>query len=108
MYFTTCIDIVLLTPRSERVKSSNHGGGMTVWGGCEEVCVDGCFDIHVNFFSYVSKGTLAENWEKGLRQFSQLIYNKKFLLVFIRTLESQNTFQMKDRLVVLSYITVLK
>lgn len=103
MYFTTCIDIVLLTPRSERVKSSNHGGGMTVWGGC-----DGCFDVHVNFFSYVSKGTLTENWEKGLRQFSQLIYNKKFLLVFICTLESQNTFQMKDRLVVLSYITVLK
>lgn len=46
-----------------------------------------------------NQSILTENWEKGLRQFSQLIYNKKFLLVFIRTLESQNTFQMKDRLV---------
>ena len=43
---------------------------------------------------------LTENWETGLRQFSQLLHNKKFVLVFIRTLEAQNTFQMKDRLVI--------
>lgn len=53
-----------------------------------------------------NKGGLMANWEKGLRQFSQLIYNKKFLLVFIRTLESQNTFQMKDRCYVASLLMV--
>lgn len=53
-----------------------------------------------------NKLTLTENWEKGLRQFSQLIYNKKFLLVFIRTLEAQNTFQMKDRCNVASLLMV--
>jgi len=53
-----------------------------------------------------NKAVLTENWEKGLRQFSQLIYNKKFLLVFIRTLESQNTFQMKDRCNVASLLMV--
>lgn len=67
VYFIICIDIVLFIFRSERVKSLNYGGGMIVWGGCEEVCVDGCFDIYVNFFFYVLKGIFIENWEKGLR-----------------------------------------
>ncbi|KAK2550072.1 Plexin-A4 [Acropora cervicornis] len=53
-----------------------------------------------------NKAFLGENWEKGLRQFSQLIFNKKFVLVFIRTLESQNTFQMKDRCNVASLLMV--
>lgn len=53
-----------------------------------------------------NKALLGENWEKGLRQFSQLICNKKFLLVFIRTLESQPTFQMKDRCNVASLLMV--
>ncbi|XP_068703592.1 plexin-A1-like [Montipora foliosa] len=53
-----------------------------------------------------NKDLLGENWEKGLRQFSQLICNKKFLLVFIRTLELQPTFQMKDRCNVASLLMV--
>ncbi|XP_068690006.1 plexin-A1-like isoform X2 [Montipora foliosa] len=53
-----------------------------------------------------NKALLGENWEKGLLQFSELIYTKKFLLVFIRTLESQHTFQMKDRFNVASLLMV--
>jgi plexin A len=35
--------------------------------------------------------------EKGLRLFGQLIMNKTFLLLFIRTLESNRYFSMRDR-----------
>jgi len=41
--------------------------------------------------------------EKGLRLFGQLIMNKTFLLLFIRTLESNRYFSMRDRCV-LSFI----
>ena len=78
MYFTTCIDIVLLTPRSERVKSSNHGGGMTVWGGCEEVCVDGCFDIHVNFFLMFQRALLQKTGRKDCDNSPNLSTIKNF------------------------------
>lgn len=37
--------------------------------------------------------------DKGLRLFGQLILNKTFLLLFIRTLESNRYFSMRDRLV---------
>lgn len=40
--------------------------------------------------------------EKGLRLFGQLILNKTFLLLFIRTLESNRYFSMRDRLVLSS------
>lgn len=35
--------------------------------------------------------------EKGLKLFGQLIMNKTFLLLFIRTLESNRYFSMRDR-----------
>ena len=35
--------------------------------------------------------------EKALKQFGQLINNKVFLLTFIRTLEMQRSFSMRDR-----------
>ncbi|XP_066526275.1 plexin-A2-like [Hoplias malabaricus] len=35
--------------------------------------------------------------EKALRQFAQLVNNKTFLLTFIRTLELQRSFSMRDR-----------
>ncbi|XP_076331027.1 plexin-A2-like isoform X2 [Tachypleus tridentatus] len=44
--------------------------------------------------------------EKGLRQFGQLIMNKTFLLLFIRILESNRYFSMKDRVNVASLIMV--
>lgn len=44
--------------------------------------------------------------EKGLRQFGQLIMNKTFLLLFIRTLESNRYFSMRDRVNVASLIMV--
>lgn len=40
--------------------------------------------------------------EKGLRLFGQLIMNKTFLLLFIRTLESNRYFSMRDRYVVIN------
>lgn len=47
--------------------------------------------------------------EKGLKLFAQLINNKVFLLSFIRTLESQRSFSMRDRGNVASLImTVLQ
>ncbi|XP_013784646.1 plexin-A2-like [Limulus polyphemus] len=44
--------------------------------------------------------------EKGLRHFGQLVMNKTFLLLFIRTLESNRYFSMKDRVNVASLIMV--
>uniref|UniRef100_A0A480TCF5 Plexin-A4 isoform X1 n=1 Tax=Sus scrofa TaxID=9823 RepID=A0A480TCF5_PIG len=42
-------------------------------------------------------GYRQERVEKGLKLFAQLINNKVFLLSFIRTLESQRSFSMRDR-----------
>ncbi|KAL7828196.1 hypothetical protein AOLI_G00313480 [Acnodon oligacanthus] len=54
-------------------------------------------------------GYRQEQVEKGLKQFGQLINNKVFLLSFIRTLESQRGFSMRDRGNVASLImTVLQ
>ncbi|XP_067613977.1 plexin-A2 isoform X3 [Eurosta solidaginis] len=44
--------------------------------------------------------------EKGLRLFGQLIMNKNFLLLFIRTLESNRYFSMRERVNVASLIMV--
>ncbi|KAG1655459.1 Plexin-A4 [Nymphon striatum] len=44
--------------------------------------------------------------EKGLRLFNTLILNKTFLLLFIRTLESNRYFSMRDRVNVASLIMV--
>ncbi|XP_022901683.1 plexin-A2 [Onthophagus taurus] len=44
--------------------------------------------------------------ERGLKQFGQLIMNKTFLLLFIRTLESNRYFSMRDRVNVASLIMV--
>uniref|UniRef100_A0A673CJ03 Plexin-A2 n=1 Tax=Sphaeramia orbicularis TaxID=375764 RepID=A0A673CJ03_9TELE len=40
---------------------------------------------------------LEQNVEKALKVFGQLINNKVFLLTFIRTLEMQRSFSMRDR-----------
>uniref|UniRef100_A0A8B9L165 Plexin A2 n=1 Tax=Astyanax mexicanus TaxID=7994 RepID=A0A8B9L165_ASTMX len=40
---------------------------------------------------------LEQNVEKALKLFAQLINNKVFLLTFIRTLELQRSFSMRDR-----------
>ncbi|KAI2798414.1 hypothetical protein BLOT_012695 [Blomia tropicalis] len=46
------------------------------------------------------------NVEKALHMFGQLIMNKTFLLLFIRTLESNRYFSMRDRVNVASLIMV--
>ncbi|KAM9312690.1 plexin-A4 [Gastrophryne carolinensis] len=54
-------------------------------------------------------GYRQERVEKGLKLFAQMINNKVFLLTFIRTLESQRSFSMRDRGNVASLImTVLQ
>lgn len=47
-----------------------------------------------------------DNVEKGLKLFSQLISNKTFLLIFVRTLEGHKQFKMRDRVNVASLISV--
>jgi len=47
-----------------------------------------------------------EDIEKGLKLFSQLIGNKTFLLTFVRTLEANKKFSMRDRVQVASLISV--
>ncbi|XP_041350001.1 plexin-A2-like isoform X2 [Gigantopelta aegis] len=47
-----------------------------------------------------------EDVERGLSLFFQLMSNKTFLLIFIRTLESSKNFQLRDRVNVASLITV--
>ncbi|XP_041954535.1 plexin-A2 [Alosa sapidissima] len=42
-------------------------------------------------------GNGQQSVEKALKQFAQLINNKVFLLTFIRTLETQRSFSMRDR-----------
>lgn len=49
---------------------------------------------------------IRPNFEKGLSLFGQLILNKTFLLLFIRTLESNRYFSMRDRVNVASLIMV--
>lgn len=49
---------------------------------------------------------IRPNLEKGLMSFGQLILNKTFLLLFIRTLESNRYFSMRDRVNVASLIMV--
>ncbi|CAG0885210.1 unnamed protein product [Cyprideis torosa] len=44
--------------------------------------------------------------EQGIKQFGQLVLNKTFLLLFIRTLEGNKYFSMRDRVNVASLIMV--
>lgn len=39
------------------------------------------------------------SYDQGLHQFNQLINSKQFLLIFIRTLEQQRNFSIRDRFV---------
>ncbi|XP_077977569.1 plexin-A2-like [Glandiceps talaboti] len=52
------------------------------------------------------KGAKRADVEKGLREFGKLVTNKTFLLNFIRTLEGQKSFSMRDRVNVASLIMV--
>lgn len=51
-------------------------------------------------------GELLLRKEKGLRLFGQLVMNKTFLLLFIRTLETNRYFSMRERVNVASLIMV--
>lgn len=65
--------------------------------------------LFVTIFFLQVPGYRQEQVEKGLKLFGQLINNNVFLLSFIRTLESQRGFSMRDRGNVASLImTVLQ
>lgn len=69
-----------------------------------------CFSqVNISPVSSQVPGYRQEQVEKGLKLFGQLINNKVFLLCFIRTLEAQRGFSMRDRGNVASLImTVLQ
>ncbi|XP_071960877.1 plexin-A4-like [Antedon mediterranea] len=52
-------------------------------------------------------GVRSEKVDMGLQQFGSLINNKTFLLLFIRTLESQSSFTIKDKSNVASLLIVV-
>ncbi len=46
-------------------------------------------------------------FEQGLQQFNQLLNSKQFLIIFIRTLESQKNFSIRDRAIVASLLMIV-
>ncbi len=46
-------------------------------------------------------------FEQGLQQFNQLLNSKQFLVIFIRTLEAQRNFSIRDRAVVASLLMIV-
>lgn len=61
-------------------------------------------DLEKNMSSMNGELLLAK--ERGLRLFGQLVMNKTFLLLFIRTLETNRYFSMRERVNVASLIMV--
>lgn len=61
-------------------------------------------DLEKNMSS--TNGELLLAKERGLRLFGQLVMNKTFLLLFIRTLETNRYFSMRERVNVASLIMV--
>ena len=49
---------------------------------------------------------MNEGLDRALRTFNGLILNKTFLLLFIRTLENQKEFSMREKVNVASLISV--
>uniref|UniRef100_A0A8C8LPF3 Plexin-A2 n=1 Tax=Oncorhynchus tshawytscha TaxID=74940 RepID=A0A8C8LPF3_ONCTS len=62
------------------------------------------FDDHPVLRELEVSGSGQQGVEKALKQFAQLVNNKVFLLTFIRTLELQRSFSMRDRGYVASLI----
>ncbi len=50
--------------------------------------------------------TRRDGFDRGLKLFHNLLLNKTFLLLFIRTLESHRDFSMRERVNVASLISV--
>ena len=51
--------------------------------------------------------TKMGGFEQGLQQFNQLLNSKQFLIIFIRTLESQKNFSIRDRAIVASLLMIV-
>jgi len=49
----------------------------------------------------------TENFDKGMRQFNQLIHHKVFLLLFIRSLEQNENFTVREKVNVASLLSVI-
>ena len=66
--------------------------------------------VQGNFlFSKQMNGSLTKmgGFEQGLQQFNQLLNSKQFLIIFIRTLESQKNFSIRDRAMVASLLMIV-
>lgn len=63
-------------------------------------------DDHAVLQELALEASERQQVEKALQMFGQLIMNKTFLLLFIRTLESNRYFSMRDRVNVASLIMV--
>ena len=57
--------------------------------------------------SFLAVLQFSDTEQRGLNHFQKLIHNKTFLLTFVRTLEQQKRFSMKERVDVASYLSVV-
>ena len=54
-------------------------------------------DNPILLFSFFQFNDSKVGFEQGLQQFNQLLNSKQFLVIFIRTLEQQKNFSIRDR-----------
>ncbi|GFS14071.1 plexin-A2-like [Elysia marginata] len=99
----------LQTDMSELTSDLSGGGSIPFWD-YRTYCMRVLFPPDCNDHAVIRELELEyhnrEDMERGLQLFFNLIRNKTFLLIFIRTLESNNGFHLRDRVNVASLISV--
>ncbi|XP_035826878.1 plexin-A2 [Aplysia californica] len=98
----------LQTDMSELASDLSGGGSIPFWDYrtyCMRVLFPGVTD-HTVIRELELDYRHREDTERGLKMFFNLIRNKTFLLIFIRTLESNPDFFLKERVNVASLISV--
>ncbi|RUS74742.1 hypothetical protein EGW08_017493, partial [Elysia chlorotica] len=90
----------LQTDMSELTSDLSGGGSIPFWD-YRTYCMRVLFPPDCNNHAVIRELELEyhnrEDMERGLQLFFNLIRNKTFLLIFIRTLESNNDFHLRDR-----------
>lgn len=99
----------LQTDMSQLTSDLSGGGSIPFWD-YRTYCMRVLFPPDCNDHAVIKELELdyhnREDMERGLQLFFNLIRNKTFLLIFIRTLESNNDFHLRDRVNVASLISV--
>ncbi|KAK3800854.1 hypothetical protein RRG08_008608 [Elysia crispata] len=99
----------LQTDMSQLTSDLSGGGSIPFWD-YRTYCMRVLFPPDCNNHAVIRELELEyhnrEDMERGLQLFFNLIRNKTFLLIFIRTLESNNDFHLRDRVNVASLISV--